>query len=122
MNNEVLETVCIRCPVGCHLTVKRENGEIVVTGNNCPRGAEYGKQEFTDPMRTITTVYKLRDGGTLTVRTSRAVQKVKYFEVLKCIHSAPEPTAPRFGDILIKNVYNTGADVIITSVNLPDDD
>lgn len=115
MSERVLETVCIRCPVGCHLTVKRVNGEVVVTGNSCPRGAEYGKQEFTNPMRTITAVYRLSKGGTLAVRTTKPVEKIKYFEVLKAIHSAPEPKSKKAGDILLKNVCGSGCDVIITA-------
>ncbi len=117
MSERILETVCIRCPVGCHLTVKRVNGEVVVTGNSCPRGAEYGKQEFTNPMRTITAVYRLKSGGTLAVRTNKAVEKIKYFEVLKAIHSAPEPQNKHVGEPLLKNVCNTSADVIITADN-----
>lgn len=112
-----LETVCIRCPVGCHLTIFEENGEIVVQGNSCPRGSEYGKQEFTQPMRTITAVFTRKQGGTLDVRTDKAVPKEKYFEVLNAIHSCPEPKNAKFGDILIKNVCDTGANVIITEVN-----
>ncbi len=112
-----LETVCIRCPIGCHLTVKEVGGEVVVSGNNCPRGAEYGRQEFTCPMRTVTTVFNRKNGGTLAVRTSTDVEKDKYFEVLSAIKSAPEPATPHFGDILIKNVCGTGADVVITEVN-----
>lgn len=115
--NKVLQTVCIRCPIGCHLTVKKVGNEVVVEGNSCPRGAEYGKQEYTNPQRTITAVYRLKNGGTLATRTSKAVDKIKYFEVLKAIHSAPEPTEPALGGVLIKNVAKTGADVIITAIN-----
>lgn len=120
--NKDMETVCIRCPIGCHLRVEKKNGEIVVSGNNCPRGAEYGRQEYTSPMRTITCVYRLKNGGTLSVRTSGAVEKIKYFEVLRVIHAAPEPVEPKFGDVLVHNVLNTGVDVVITSVNRPDAD
>ena len=34
--------ICITCPKGCHLTVDEEN-DYKVTGNACPRGAEYGR-------------------------------------------------------------------------------
>ena len=117
MSGRVLETVCICCPIGCHLTVKRVNGEVLVEGNSCPRGAVYGKQEFINPMRTITAVYRLHKGGTLAVRTSRTVDKIKYFEVLNAIHSAPEPQNPQVGGVLIENVCGTGAEVVITAVN-----
>ena len=116
MSDRVLQTVCIRCPIGCHLTVKRVKGEVVVEGNSCPRGAEYGKQEFINPMRTITAVYRLANGGTLAVRTDKAVEKIKYFEVLNAIHSAPQPLNPQVGDVLTSAF---GVNVIITAVNLP---
>ena len=45
--------VCIRCPLGCALTAEEKNGEIVVTGNSCPRGREYAVSEMTDPVRTF---------------------------------------------------------------------
>lgn len=116
-----LDTVCIRCPIGCHLHIEDNNGNILVTGNRCPRGAEYGKQEFVCPMRTITTIYPLKNGGTLAVRTNKAVKKEIYFDVLNAIKSAPEPRKPKFGDVLIKNVMNSGVDVVITECNFPED-
>lgn len=35
------ELICIVCPRGCHLKVDEAN-DYAVTGNSCPRGAEYG--------------------------------------------------------------------------------
>ena len=37
--------ICIVCPKGCRLTV--DENTLAVTGNGCPRGAEYGKNELT---------------------------------------------------------------------------
>ena len=37
----VKELICIVCPRGCHLSVDIDN-DYKVTGNLCPRGAEYG--------------------------------------------------------------------------------
>jgi len=39
------ELICITCPKGCHLRVDEEKG-FAVTGNSCPRGAEYGRNEL----------------------------------------------------------------------------
>ena len=117
MSKKRMETVCIRCPIGCNLVIEEIDDKIVVTGNRCPRGKEYGFQEFTCPKRTITTIYKRKNGSTLSVRTSIAVDKKLYFLVLKAIKSAKEPTNPKPDDILIKNVLNTSADIVITSVN-----
>ena len=45
------QMTCLLCPRGCLLTVS-DNGE--VSGNYCPRGLIYAKQEMTAPKRTLT--------------------------------------------------------------------
>lgn len=45
--------ICITCPKGCHLTVD-EGNDYAVTGNSCPRGAEYARNELLHPVRMIT--------------------------------------------------------------------
>ena len=42
------DLICIMCPKGCHLKVDEEHG-YTVTGNRCPRGAEYGHNELKIP-------------------------------------------------------------------------
>ena len=49
------ELICITCPKGCHLRVDEEKG-FAVTGNSCPRGAEYGRNELQHPVRTVTSI------------------------------------------------------------------
>ena len=48
------DLICIMCPKGCHLKVDEEHG-YTVTGNRCPRGAEYGHNELKNPTRVITS-------------------------------------------------------------------
>ena len=40
------EVICTCCPQGCHLQVDEVNG-YKVTGNGCPNGIAYGKEELT---------------------------------------------------------------------------
>ena len=56
------ELVCIVCPKGCRLHVDDENG-YTVTGNSCPRGAEYGKNEIQNPTRVLTSTVRLSGGA-----------------------------------------------------------
>ena len=44
------EVICICCPKGCHLQVDEQN-DYAVTGNGCPNGIAYGKEELTNPTR-----------------------------------------------------------------------
>lgn len=104
--------VCIVCPRGCHLQVNEETLE--VTGNSCVRGAEYGKNEVTSPMRTVTGSVSIIGGihPRLAVRTDRAIPKDKMFDVVGVLHAFTAYAPVKRGQILIENVCNTGANII----------
>ena len=36
-------TYCVRCMRGCELTISYDEKTVVVTGNTCSRGEDYGK-------------------------------------------------------------------------------
>ena len=50
MTETIKELICICCPKGCHLRVDTAN-DYAVTGNACPNGVAYGKEELTHPTR-----------------------------------------------------------------------
>ena len=57
MTETIKELICICCPKGCHLRVDTAN-DYAVTGNACPNGAAYGKEELTHPTRIITSTVR----------------------------------------------------------------
>ena len=69
------EVICTCCPQGCHLQVDEAN-DYKVTGNGCPNGIAYGKEELTHPTRIITST--VRAEGCLhsrcPVKTSKPAQ------------------------------------------------
>ncbi len=69
---------CTLCPNGCQV---RRTGD-TYTGNRCPRGAAFAKQEHTAPQRTVTTTVRMADGGLLPVRSGRTVPKEEVKAVL----------------------------------------
>ena len=107
------ELICIVCPKGCHLKVD-ENNDYKVTGNACERGAEYGKNELTNPMRMITSTVKIE--GALhkrcPVKTSVSIPKAKMFEVVKELDNVVLKSPVKCGEVIIKNVAGTEADII----------
>lgn len=54
--------------MGCAITVELDdNNEVIsVTGNTCPRGDRYARQECTHPERMLTSTVKV-EGGRLPV-------------------------------------------------------
>lgn len=111
---KVLNTICIMCPMGCPLTVQEVDGIIVVEGNTCVRGRDYGRQEFTAPMRTVTTLVKLEGGGVASVKTSLAVPKDKMFDVLDFIRTLTAKKDCNIGDVIAKDIIGLNVDLLIT--------
>lgn len=103
-----MKLVCIKCPRGCELDVDGEK----VTGNFCPRGIDYAKEEQTCPMRTVTALVKV-DGTVVPVKTDKEVPKAEVFRVLEEIAKLRLKKADE-GEVVIKNVAGTTANVIVT--------
>lgn len=100
------ELTCIVCPVGCSLEVQLENGRVLsVTGNTCPRGAEYAKNECTAPKRTVTTTMRCDNGVLLPVKTDKPIPKEKVMECMKIINSSVAHLPISAGDVIIENVF-----------------
>ncbi len=108
---------CIVCPRGCALTVKFDgSGKIEdVCGYVCKRGLEYAQTECTHPKRTVTSTVKCECGKVLPVKTSAPIPKELVFDVMREINSAVVKKGSSIGDVVIANVLDTGADIIITA-------
>lgn len=109
------ELVCIVCPKGCRLHVDEEN-DYAVTGNSCPRGAEYGHNEIKNPTRVLTSTVKLSGGlyRRCPVKTDAAVPKGKLLEVMKLLNDVELQSPVTVGQVVLPNVLGTGANVVVT--------
>ncbi len=109
------ELICIVCPKGCHLKVDENNG-FSVTGYGCERGIEYGKNELINPVRVITSTVKIEGAihRRCPVKTNTSIPKDKMFEVIKALDNITLKSHVKVGDIIIKNVAGTDADIICT--------
>ena len=107
------ELTCIVCPRGCRLVI---DDNLNVTGNSCPRGAIYAKDELTNPKRMITSIMRVknRKDTVVSVKTSTSIPKGMIFEVMEEINKVGVDAPTHIGDVAIKDVLGTGADIIIT--------
>lgn len=108
------EMICIVCPVGCHIDVDTDTLE--VRGNACPRGEVYGREEITAPKRVITSTVKIKNAldKRCPIKTTAGIPKDMNFKLMEELKKV-ELTAPvKRGDIIIKNVFNTGVDVVVS--------
>lgn len=111
---------CVVCPIGCELKIeydeKTMNEEsFKVTGNTCPRGAQYAKTEIVSPERTLTST--VRSDSTvipmIPVKTSAPIPKGKLFEAMKQLNTINVNVPVNAGDILVKNFIKEGVDLVI---------
>ncbi|MCR5468979.1 MAG: DUF1667 domain-containing protein [Lachnospiraceae bacterium] len=115
---ETRELNCIVCPMGCPITVTIENNEVTsVTGNTCPRGEEYAKQEVISPIRTVTSTVKVSGGEwpTVSCKTKSEIPKGKIFEIMDSLKGVSVQAPVKIGDVLIANIADTGVDIVATS-------
>lgn len=111
------ELVCIRCPIGCMLTVTdNKDGGLEVTGNSCNRGAEYAKKEFTNPTRIVTSTVRVKNGkqAVVSVKTKGDIPKDRMNDCIDRLRDIEVEAPVYIGDVVVKNVADTGVDVIVT--------
>lgn len=109
------ELICIVCPKGCHLKVDEAN-DYQVSGNGCPRGAEYGKKECTHPTRTITSTICLNKGRypRVSVKTSKDIAKELIPLIMERLNKLSVTAPVKRGDVVEKDICGSGADLVIT--------
>lgn len=108
---------CIICPNGCELEIAYEGDQILfVTGNKCPKGAEYAEQEIKNPMRTIASSVNLEGGSMplVSVRVNGPIPKAKIMDVMEVIRKTTVTAPVKIGDVVIADVLGLGVDVIAT--------
>ena len=109
------ELICINCPLGCHLSVDDADlANIKVSGNTCPRGATYAVSEITAPKRMVTSSVPVSGSNVsrISVKTSAPIPKGQIFECLGEIKKIRATAPVKIGDVLLKNVCNSGADIV----------
>ncbi len=109
------ELTCIGCPMGCRLSVDEEN-DYAVSGNQCKRGAQYGKDELKNPTRVLTTTVKAEGGihGRCPVRTQLPIPKSMMFDAMRVLSKVKVEAPVKLGQIIVENILDTGIDVIAT--------
>ncbi len=114
---EKKEFVCIGCPLGCNVTVEAEGREIKsITGNTCPRGADYVTKELTDPRRIVTSLVRVRGGElpVVSVKTASDIPRDRIGDCIKALKEIELQAPVRMGDVVVENVCGSGVNVIAT--------
>lgn len=111
--------ICVACPRGCPIKVTLDDaGNIAnVEGFTCKRGDEYARAEVTHPERSLTSTVKVIGGSAyvVPVKSSTAIPKELLFEAMKEVNKASINAPVHIGDVVIKDLLGTGADIVATN-------
>ena len=111
----MVEMICIVCPIGCHLQVDEKNN-YAVTGNTCPRGITYGKDELVAPKRVVTSTVKIKNGlyNRIPVKTNGSIPKELVKKTMEIISKVELSSPIKVGEVVLKNIFDTGVDIVTT--------
>ncbi len=113
---EIRHITCIRCPMGCALTVEITDGVVSkVEGNLCKRGVEYAKTECINPVRTLTTTVKVQNGAPLAVRSREPLPKDSLFRCMEVLKGVTVTAPVVAGAVIIPDICGTGVDIIAST-------
>ena len=113
---EIKHITCIRCPIGCQLTV--EVTDCVVTkveGNLCKRGVEYAQSECVHPVRNLTTTVRVLNGDPLPVRSREPLPKEMIFSCMDVLRTVSVTAPVAAGTVIVADICGTGIDMIATA-------
>ncbi len=110
------EFTCILCPRGCRLAVDLDGEAVTVSGNACPKGLEYGRQEAVEPMRSLSTTVTAMGGDRprLPVRLDRDIPLARILDAMAAIDPVVAHAPVSCGQVLVRDVAGLGADLIAT--------
>ncbi len=119
------ELICISCPIGCRLEVEYDElteknsgneDQIKVSGNRCPRGITYGREEILAPKRVVTATAPIdsKIQSRLPVKTTGPILKAYIKPLLREIYGLKLSPPVEIGEILIENYRNTGINIVAT--------
>lgn len=114
---EEKKIICIICPIGCNITVRGEAECIeCMEGYTCNRGEEYARNEFTHPVRILTSTIKVEGGITplVPIRSNKPLPKELIFDCMRLIQNHNITAPVHSHDVLIPNIMGTGIDIIAT--------
>jgi CxxC motif-containing protein len=113
----VKELTCVVCPVGCKIKITYDGDKIEsVEGNKCDRGYNYAVQEIKNPLRTLVTSVKVKNGNypLASVRSSKEVPLNKINDLMDIIKNTEVDAPVKKGDVVIKNPLDLDADIVAT--------
>lgn len=115
-SGQSITMTCIDCPLGCQVIVSSEDGQtLTISGAKCARGETYARTEITSPARNLTTLIVVPGcKSPLPVKTSQPILRKDIPRCLARIHETVVQLPVQIGDVIIRDLFGTGCDIVAT--------
>ena len=109
--------ICIICPNGCRISAEYEGTSIKnITGDECPKGKDYVKNEITNPLRVFTGSVLVENGdfSLVSVKTPVPILK-KYLKKIGEVTRRMKVEAPvEIGQVIVSRLLGEDIDLMAT--------
>ncbi|HOF00553.1 MAG TPA: DUF1667 domain-containing protein [Spirochaetota bacterium] len=108
--------ICLSCPIGCNLKAEFKNEELIISGNKCPKGTVFAKNELASPKRIVTSTCRINSTITnrIPLKTDAPVSKKDIEKILRLISDITLNSPVKSGEVVINDILNSGVDIIAT--------
>ena len=113
-----VEITCISCPMGCDVELEIDDNDQItcMEGASCKAGEKYVKNEYYNPTRILPTTARVNNGvlPLVPVKSKDPLPKELLEKAMKEIAKVELQAPVKLGDIVVKNILDTGVDIVAT--------
>ncbi|WP_251862151.1 DUF1667 domain-containing protein [Clostridium sp. Marseille-Q2269] len=111
----IREFICNGCNKKCIVCIQ-DSDYSTIKGNKCNLGIDYAKNYINNTKDVLTTLVRIKGSryNVLPVRSSEPMEKSLWIECSKALSRLYVGCPIEIGDVICKNILNTGVDIIAT--------
>jgi len=99
------------------MTIKSKDGKITsIIENDCPKGIKYAEEEFTNPLRILSTTVKVIGGELplVSVKTEKAIYKKLLLKAMVEIAEIEVKAPVKINQVIKDDLMGTGVSLVAT--------
>lgn len=112
----IKQVICKNCEMKCVLDIDKFEDTIEVYGYGCDKGKMYAEEEYDNNSEIFTTLVRIKGAkcNVVPVKSVLPIDKKMWVECSKALSRLYVGAPIKIGDVVCKNLLNTGVDIVCT--------
>lgn len=108
--------ICVLCPIGCTITISKEQTSLHITGYTCNRGKSWAEQEIIAPQRVLCTSLLVSNGDLplVSVKTDTPIPLSAFTQLMRYLNQVHLEAPIEQGEILFSQPLGINCRIIAT--------